>query len=239
MNFRDQGIIIAKNAIKENTYVVTAFTENHGLYSGVMKQYGKKNGDMLGESNLVDFFWNARLHEHLGNAKCELIKSYNSFIIRDKLKLYAFNSIVALIKKAFCERQAHSTFFFNLLSYLDFLKNEKFSTLEYIKLELGLLTEAGYHLSLNSCAVTGKKKNLHYLSPKSGHSVSSEAAIGYETKLLVLPQFLLAQPNQSKIEPSKTEIKQAFALTSYFFNRYILHNKDLKERQKLIDHLSA
>ncbi len=42
MNFRDQGIIIAKNAFKENSYVITLFTENHGLYSGVIKRSGKK-----------------------------------------------------------------------------------------------------------------------------------------------------------------------------------------------------
>ena len=42
MNFRDQGIIIAKNSFKEDSYVVTLFTEKHGLYSGVIKRGGKK-----------------------------------------------------------------------------------------------------------------------------------------------------------------------------------------------------
>ncbi|PCJ23840.1 MAG: DNA repair protein RecO, partial [Rickettsiales bacterium] len=36
MNFRDQGIIISKNAFKEKTYILTIFTESHGIYSGVL-----------------------------------------------------------------------------------------------------------------------------------------------------------------------------------------------------------
>ena len=232
MNFRDQGIIITKNGFKENTYVVTLFTEKHGLYSGVIKQYGKKNGDILAESNLVDFFWGARLHEHLGSAKCELIKSYSSFIIQNKTKLYAFNSIVSIIKKAFCEREPHNQFFPKFLSYLDSLKNNKdFSFVDYIKLEIDLLSETGYQLVLDSCVVTGKTEDLYYVSPKSGQAVCKEVGQEYADKLLILPQFLI-----NGIEPNLQEKRQAFDLTSYFLNRYILHNIVLKDRQALIEH---
>jgi DNA repair protein RecO (recombination protein O) len=231
MNFRDRGIIIAKNEFKENTYVVTLFTENHGLYSGVIKQYGKKNGDILAESNLVDFFWTARLHEHLGSAKCELIKSYSSFIIQDKAKLYAFNSIVSLIKRAFCEREPHNQFFPKLLAYLDRLKNNKdFSFTDYIKLEIDLLAETGYQLSLEACAATGTLDDLYYVSPKSGQAVCREAGRPYDGKLLILPQFLL-----NGNEPTMEEKSQAFGLTSYFLNRYILQEKISKERQSLME----
>ncbi len=233
MNFRDQGIIITKNGFKENTYVVTLFTEKHGLYSGVIKQYGKKHGDILAQSNLVDFFWTARLHEHLGSAKCELIRSYSSFIIQNKTKLYAFNSIVSIIKKAFCEREPHNNFFPKLLRYLDSLKHDKdFSCADYIKLEIELLAETGYQLVLDRCIASGKTDDLYYVSPKSGQAVCKEYGQEYAKKLLILPQFLLDQR-----EANLKEIRQAFDLTSYFLNRYILHNVLLKDRQTLIEHL--
>ncbi|MFK7967984.1 MAG: DNA repair protein RecO [Rickettsiaceae bacterium] len=234
MNFRDQGIIITKNGFKENSYVVTLFTENHGLYSGVIKQYSKKNGDVLAESNLVDFFWSARLHEHLGNAKCELIKSYSSFIMQNKTKLYAFNSIVSVIKKAFCEREPHNRFFPKFLSYLDIQKNSKeFSFTDYIKLEIDLLAETGYQLVLDSCVVTARREGLYYVSPKSGQAVCKEVGEEYASKLLILPQFLLNQ-----MEPNLQEKQQALKLTSYFLNRYILHDTILKDRQIFIQHLT-
>ncbi len=188
---------------------------------------------MLVESNLVDFFWNARLHEHLGSVKCELIRSYSSFIIQNKIKLYAFNSIVSLIKKAFCEREPHNNFFPKFLYYLEVLKNKKeFSFTDYIKLEIDLLAETGYSIALGSCAVTGKKQNLYYVSPKSGHAVCKEAGQEYANKLLVLPQFLL---NNAK--PTLQEKYQAFALTSYFLNRYVIHGIVLKDREVLIKHV--
>ena len=234
MNFRDQGIIITKNGFKENSYVVTLFTENHGLYSGVIKQYSKKNGDVLAESNLVDFFWSARLHEHLGNAKCELIKSYSSFIMQNKTKLYAFNSIVSVIKKAFCEREPHNRFFPKFLSYLDIQKNSKeFSFTDYIKLEIDLLAETGYQLVLNSCVVTARREGLYYVSPKSGQAVCKKVGEEYASKLLILPQFLLNQ-----MEANLQEKQQALKLTSYFLNRYILHDTILKDRQIFIQHLT-
>ncbi len=233
MNFRDQGIIIAKNYFKENTYVVTLFTEKHGLYSGVIKQYGKKNGDVLAESNLVDFFWGARLHEHLGSAKCELIKSYSSFIIQNKTKLYAFNSIVSVIKKAFCEREPHNKFFPKFLNYLDQQKNDQnFSFTDYIKLEIDLLAETGYQLVVDKCVITGEIDDLYYVSPKSGQAVCKKLGEEYANKLLVLPQFLL-----NSMQPNSEEKKQALQLTSYFLNRYILHDSVLKDRQNFIEHL--
>ena len=60
------------------------------------------------------------------------------------MELYAFNSIVSLIKKAFCERESHNKFFANFLCYLENLKEKKeFSFLDYIKLEIDLLAETG------------------------------------------------------------------------------------------------
>ena len=103
MNFKDRGIILSKKFLQDNKYIVTIFTEKHGLYSGVVNKSSKKEGSVLSEGNLVDFLWNARLHEHIGYAKIEPIKSFGAHIITNKTKLYAFNSIVSLLKISFCE----------------------------------------------------------------------------------------------------------------------------------------
>lgn len=69
-------------------------------------------------------FWQARLHEHLGMAKCELIESYAGLLITNKIKLYAFNSItvLALLRLHFMKKKLTINFyqFFNLptLSFL-------------------------------------------------------------------------------------------------------------------------
>lgn len=219
MNFKDRGIILSKSPLKEKSSIVTIFTENHGIYSGVLKQYSKKSGDSLAEGNLVDFFWTARLHEHLGSAKAELVKSYNAYLMTNKTKLYAFNSIVGILKASFCEREPHNNLFPQLILFMEKLK-ESFAFDEYIKFELEILKESGYQLQLNSCAATGSNEDLIYVSPKSGQAVSRNAGTPYASKLLTLPQFLI---NKESI--NLNSINDAFKLTSYFFERYILVDK--------------
>lgn len=219
MNFRDEGIIIHTKTLKENSAIITLFTKNHGLYSGVIRKPAKKVDSTHLEGNLVDFFWQARLHEHIGTAKCELLKSYSGILFTNKAKLYAFNSIVSLIKLAFHERELHNNFFSKFQTYLDQLL-QRFDFREYILLELAILAEAGYGLQLDSCAITGDRKNLTYVSPKSGKAVSKDIGLPYKNKLLPFPEFL----KSPLTEITNIHKKQAFALTTYFFNRYFFHN---------------
>jgi DNA repair protein RecO (recombination protein O) len=218
MNFRDIGIIITKKPLKENMVIMSIFTEQNGLYSAVVRE-PKKNGSIYQEGNLVDFFWRARLHEHIGSAKCELIKSYNSSLILDKTKLYAFNSIISLMKLAFHEREPHNNFFATFNDYLKSLASN-FIFEDYIRLELEILAEAGYRLELGHCAVTDATEGLCYVSPKSGNAISLTAGLPFASKLLSLPKFLI----DPTIEITKLETKQAFDLTGYFFNRYLFEN---------------
>jgi DNA repair protein RecO (recombination protein O) len=232
MNFSDQGIIISKKLLKERSYIITVFTKKHGIYSGVIKQYSKKLGDSICPGNLVDFFWSARLHEHIGYARAEPVKSYNSYLLMNKTKLYAFSSIISILKLAFCEREPHNNLFPALLDFLESIKVD-FSFQQYIKLELAILAEAGYQLQLDSCAVTGANDDLYYVSPKSGRAVSKEAGRAYSDKLLRLPQFTI-----DRNDLDSTIINDALNLTSYFLNRYIFVNKaPPAARQNFFDHI--
>lgn len=232
MNFRDQAIIIAKKPLKERSYIITAFTAKHGIYSGVITQYSKKTGDSLSEGNLVDFFWNARLHEHIGSVKAELVKAYNSHIIMNKTKLYAFNSIVDLLKMAFCEREPHNNLFPALLEFIETSK-QNFSFAKYVKLELQILAESGYTLQLDKCAVTDSAEDLYYVSPRSGRAVSKQAGADYANKLLKIPRFFIEDT-----EIDKDSINDSFKLTSYFFERYVfLNKKPPTSRAVFMEHL--
>lgn len=235
MNLTDQGIIIYKTPLKERSYVVTLFTKNHGIYSGVSRIGASKNGRNrapgIMEGNLVDFHWQARLHEHLGTAKCELIKSYNAYLIQNKIKLYAFNSIVSLIKKAFCEREPHNNFFPLLLNYIDNTRNP-FCFKRYISLELAILQESGYGIDLERCADTGTKENLIYVSPKSGRAVCASSGKPYADKLLPLPQFMLNKTQNSAPPLNKSDLTDMLQLTSYFLGRYIYPNNNMPTARK-------
>lgn len=235
MNFKDIGIIIAKKPLKESMFMLSVFTKHHGLYSSVVRSSHKKSIAHHSEGNLIDFMWQARLHEHVGTAKCEVIKSYSGVLISNKTKLYAFNSIVSLIKAAFHEREPHNNFFPEFEDYLqESIKD--FNIMNYIRLELAILNESGYGLQLDECAATGSKADLHYVSPKSGKAVSKQAGLSFQDKLLYLPKFL----SDSGVEANHEQIKQAFDLTSYFFDRYFsLNSKQLQARNLFIEHIKS
>jgi DNA repair protein RecO (recombination protein O) len=235
MNFRDCGIIIEKKSLKETLSIITLFTKNHGLYSGALREGSKKNGDNLVPGNLVDFFWSARLHEHLGSARCELIKSYNPLIINNKTKLYAFNSITSLIKKAFHERETHNDFFLQLLGFLD-KSTKDFIFADYIKLELAILAETGHSLKLDSCVASGSTEDLYYVSPKSGCAVSKKMGEPFANKLLILPAFMTKFMNSEVKYIAPIQKKQAFDLTFYFLNRYLLFGAKLEARNIFLEH---
>lgn len=228
MNFKDRGIIIGLNHSREENVVVTLLTEHHGLYSGFMKLPKNRKATVgIAEGNLVDFMWQARLHEHLGFAKCELIKSFDAHIITNKTKLYAFNSIVSLVKKAFHEREPHNKFFRVFLNFLEELKIE-FKIASYIQLELAILAESGYKIQLDKCGDTGVKEDLYFVSPKTGRAICYSSGKPYADKLLVLPKFL-----NNKCSICNEQIDQAASLTGYFFERYVLSNHRMPEARNL------
>lgn len=221
MRFKDIGIIISKKPYKENFSLISIFAKEKGLYTALVgKSKGKGPGAAL-EGNLVDFTWHAKSEEAVGFAKCEILKSFFPSIIGDKLKLYAFNSLVSLVKSVFRERESDKVFFDYLLNYIEKL-SKKFDFAEYIECELAMLESAGYGLDLKECVVTGKKDNLIFVSPKSGRAVSLEAGARYTDKLLRLPRFL-KDPSR---EPAEEEKREALDLTGYFFKRYCQMEKE-------------
>lgn len=233
MNFKDIGIIIAKRPLKEHYNIVSLLTKNNGIYSAVTRS-SKKYCIIYQQGNLVDFHWKGRLHNHIGFAKCELIKSYVNHILNNKTKLYAFNSIVHLINAIFQERELCNKFFNIFQEYLEKLIINEFDFVEYIKLELQILAESGYGLEINHCVVTGSTDNLSYVSPKSGKAVCEAVGAWYAEKLIALPKFF----NYHVSSITNNDKIQALELTSYFFNRYFFYNiPEPQARINFINHI--
>ena len=230
MQIKDTGIIIAKRLIGEKSAVLTAFTQNHGLYTFYAKNIGGKDSIVYQLGNIVDILISARLEEHMGTGRAELLFSSSHFM-QSKTKLYALNSLLGMILASFEERVPHPRFF-AILS--DYIKNSgaAFQFMEYALLESELLTEAGYGLDLRSCAVTGSEIDLIYLSPKSGRAVSRSAGQEYKDRLLKLPACALSLKEPSDVR----ELEQMADLLLYFFKRYVFKRGEPKERREFIAH---
>lgn len=226
MHIKDSAIIVSKRILQENSAIINCFTKKHGIFAGVASNITAKKMHIYQLGNIVDFIWNARLEEHIGSAKCELLfSSYH--LMQSKVKLYAVNSLFSMITASFQERIPHTEFFLLLEKYISSV-DKKFSIMDYIFLESKILEESGYGLDLRKCAVTGRQDNLYYVSPKSARAVSLEAGLPYNNLLLKLPECAIRNEEPQNVQ----ELEALFNLPLYFFQRYIFKSK-VPEARKL------
>ena len=84
------------------------------------------------------------------------------------------------------------------------------------RIEARVLAECGFALDLDSCAATGVREDLIYVSPKCGRAVSAAAGAEWRDRLLPLPAFLRGGETPA---PGPAEIADAFRLTGFFLDR--------------------
>lgn len=233
MHIKDTAIILSKRILQENSAIINFFTRHHGIYAGVVSNITSKKSHIYQVGNIVDFIWNARLEEHIGVAKCEILLSAHQFM-NNKTRLYALNSLFAMIISSFQERIPHEEFFFLLEKYLR-STNDEFKIMDYIFLEGKILEESGYGLDLRQCVVTGRKTNLAYVSPKSARAVSLEAGLPYHALLLKLPECAITDKEPRTLQ----ELEDLFNLLLYFFQRYIFKNKEPEQRKMFLGLLKS
>ncbi|MEI6485603.1 MAG: DNA repair protein RecO [Sphingomonadales bacterium] len=94
-----------------------------------------------------------------------------------------------------------------------------------VRLELALLAELGVGLDLASCAATGSRDDLAFVSPKSRQAVSRGAGEPYAARLLPLPAFLLG-----KAAPDAAAIADGLALAGHFLHRDVLGSGAASDR---------
>ena len=236
MEWRDQGILISSRPHGETSAIIQVFTAAHGRHAGVVRGgASRKQSATLQPGSQVQVTWSARLESHIGNFTVEPIGS-RALIMSDRLALSALNSVTALLHLALAERDPHPGLWHKTTNLLDLLMTPDWQP-DYLRWELDLLDALGYGLDLATCAVTGSREDLAYVSPRSGRAVSRAGAGDYAARLLPLPPSLLGQgPVMGR------ELAQGLALTGHFLNRglqAVLGDKPLPEaRARLLDMLA-
>lgn len=223
MQWTSEAIIIKQQQFSDDKLLCWIFSATHGLYKGLLS-LNKKTRNQIQIGNIVNATWRARLPEHLGSYYCELIRPLSMTIINDRLKLNSVNSICSLLSDCLPEKILEAKIYDYFVSYLLTLKDHKNWLVEYLKLELILLEEMGYGLGLSSCALTGEKKGLYYISPKTGMAVTKKAGEIYSDKLLKLPSFFI-EGDAAEAE----DLLNAFKLNSHFLYKrlYQPQSKDI------------
>jgi DNA repair protein RecO (recombination protein O) len=224
MQWADEGVILSVKPHGETAAVAEIFTRAHGRHLGLVHGgRSRKLRPVLQTGNHVDAVWKARLSEHLGHVGVELRKGYAAQAMEDPLALTGLSSLCALAR-LLPERDPHPSLFEVTLFVLGFLDEPHVWPALMVRWEMALLDELGFGLDLASCAATGAKDDLVYVSPKSGRAVSAAAGAPYKERLLVLPAFLAKGGGQGGRNGPATDVDVAagLALTGHFLETRVL-----------------
>lgn len=237
MQWSDEGVILGVRPHGETGAVVELFTRQHGRHLGLVHGgRSRKLRPVLQTGNHVDATWKARLAENLGHFAVELRKGFAAHVMDDAAALAALTSMAALAR-LLPERDPHPNLYEVTLFVLGFLDEREVWPALVVRWELALLDELGFGLDLGSCAATGRREDLVYVSPRSGRAVSAAAGEPYKDRLLVLPPFLLGRPGSGV---TAEHLRAGFALTGYFLEARVLKPRalDMPEvRARLLTYL--
>jgi DNA repair protein RecO (recombination protein O) len=239
MDWQDQGIVLAARRHGESSAIVTLFTRARGRHLGLARGgSGRRAGGLYQKGNLVAAHWRARLAEHLGNYSCELIEPLGLSALDDAPRLEAVVSALAVLELTMAEREVHAELFDATVALLRRLATaadeERGWAADYVRWERRCLADLGFGLDLETCAVTGVREDLRYVSPRSGRAVSASAGAPLAEKLLPLPAFLLSGDTAA----SPADIRAGLELTQFFLERHVLspHGHRLRAaRVRLLD----
>lgn len=237
LEWRDEGAVLSMRPHGESAAIIEVFTASHGRHLGVVRGgASRKMAAVLQPGSQVAVVWKARLEGHIGAFTVEPVRS-RAAVLGDRLALAGLSAACALLHSALPEREPHLSLWQGSMTLLDALATGGDWTPLYLRWELQMLEEAGFGLDLSSCAVTGSRDDLAYVSPKSGRAVSRQGAGEWADRLLPLPQGMLGQGPVSRVE-----LLQGLAITGHFLTRELapmLDGRPLPEaRARLLDLLT-
>lgn len=218
MDWRDEGIVLSARPHGEADAIVELLTRDHGRHLGLVRGgRSRRLRPVLQAGNLLSAEWRARLAEHLGNYTVDLVEARAALVLDDRTALAGLNTLSALAH-LLPERDPHTGLFEAARIVLEHIGEVEVWPGLLIRWEMALLDELGFGLDLASCAATGARDALVYVSPKTGRAVSREAGDPYRARLLALPAFLTGN-GMAELGPD--DIEAGFRLTGYFLDRHV------------------
>lgn len=234
MEWRADGILLTVRRHGESAAIIELFTAEHGRHAGVVPGgASRRMAPLLQPGAQLDATWRARLSDHIGSYKVELIEARAASVMDDPFALAGLGSVCALLSFCLPEREAHAALYARSRALLDGLGAERWAE-AYLGWEVALLDEMGFGLSLEECAVTGATQDLAYVSPRTGRAVSRAGAGEWTDRLLPCPPCLRGLPSRGH-----ADILEGLRTTGHFLSRHLAPSLGEKPtppaRQRLVD----
>jgi len=237
-NLRTIAIICSVRSHGEHGAVVRSLTPENGLMSGYVRgAHSRTMRPVLIPSNIVQADYRSRTEDQLASMTAELQLSRGPFL-GEPLASAALDWVTALTAAILPEEHSYPQLYSALSALLDAIcgaPSAKGWAVALVRYELLLLSQLGFGLTLDKCAVTGAAEDLVYISPKSATAVSAFAGQEYKQRLLPLPAFL-----KGAADAEWDDIFDGLRVTGFFLKRHFFDDrrKDvMAARTVLVDRL--
>jgi DNA repair protein RecO (recombination protein O) len=215
MEWRDEGIVLGVKRHGESSAIVELLTRAHGRHLGLVRGgRSTRFQSLLQAGNSLQLVWRARLDEHLGTYAVEPLSLRAGRFMASALALHGL-AYVGALARLLPERDPHESVHAALAVIVDHLDAPDVAPALIARFEALILAECGFGLDLESCAASGSRHDLIYVSPKSGRAVSAAAGAPWRDKLLALPAFLRGR----EASAPAADVAAAFRLTGFFLER--------------------
>jgi DNA repair protein RecO (recombination protein O) len=239
MEWTGEGVVLSARPHGENAAILDVLTAQTGRDAGIVRGgTGRRLAPALQPGAQVHLHWRARLGEHLGQFKVEPLRNRSSTLLHRPERLAALASVCALAAFALPEREPQPLLFPATEAMLDGLvgAGEWFGA--YLGWECLLLAQCGFGLDLGTCAVSGAREGLAYVSPRTGRAVTAAAAGDWAERLLPLPA-LMGGAGGGDI---RAQMAAGLAVTGHFLIHVLapaLGNRPLPEARARLVHRFA
>ncbi|MBB3934553.1 DNA repair protein RecO [Aureimonas phyllosphaerae] len=224
MEWREEGIVLGVRRQGETSVVAEVMTRSRGRHLGLVRGgRSRRLQPVLQPGNTVDATWRARLDEHLGFMTVEPVHLRAARLMESAVGLYGIQLLAAHLR-LLPERDAHPRLFDTLALIVEHLDDPVAAGSLILRFEIALLEELGFGLDLETCAATGGRDDLVYVSPKSGRAVSRDAGEPWRDRLLPLPAFL-----KGDVSPASADVAEGFRMTGFFLARHVWEPRAIKE----------
>lgn len=216
MEWRDEGLVIGARRHGESSVILELMTKAHGRHLGLVRGgAGRALRAVLQPGNQVDAVWRARLDHQLGVYAIEPLQSRAARLIEHGHALHGVSLLCALLR-LLPERDPNEYLFEMARLVADQLDSADHAPALLARFEIAMLGALGFGLDLDACALTGRRDDLAFVSPKSGRAVSREAGEPWRDRLLPFPAFLREGEYE---KPELSELAAAFRLSGHFLDR--------------------
>lgn len=224
MRITTAAIILSLRTHGEHGGVVRMLTPVHGLQAAYVRgARGRRMRPVLMAGNLVEARLSARTDSQLLHAEVELTHSRGP-LLGEPLPAAAIEWASALTATVLPEGQAHPRLYAALDGLLAAVEAAPAASgwgAAMVLYELLLLSELGFGLDLDSCAVTGGSDDLVAVSPRSGRAISAVEAEPYAGKLLPLPPFVRV----GGVVASLPDVLDGLRLSGHFLMRDLVTDR--------------